>query len=322
MSFVRAGHFGACMLLFGVFVFLTFIAEPAFRRAGVSPDLEFAEFDGWPMRLAVWSLLVELVSAALWLVLEASAMSGQAASLPIIGSVLARTHFGRVWTARLLLSALLGGILFFAKRDKRLGLFLRYAGAAIGGALLASLASAGHAAAGKGGAGAIHWTCDAAHLLLAGGWLGGLAALVPVLHRARKSTTRFRIAMMPAIARRFSNMGVVVVAGLTLTGCVNAWFLVGSLEALAATGYGQLLLVKLGLFALMLLFAAANRFRLVPQISALAHAESMQPGKAVRNLYRNVVFELCLGAAIVLIVGTLGMTPPPAHASMNMPTAR
>ena len=61
-------------------------------------------------------------------------------------------------------------------------------------------------------------------------------------------------------------MGIATVVAVLATGIVNTWILVGSLTRLIATGYGQLLILKMALFAVMLSFAAANRFWLTPRL--------------------------------------------------------
>ena len=69
--------------------------------------------------------------------------------------------------------------------------------------------------------------------------------------------------------RRFSTLGTVSVATLMASGIVNAWILVGSVHALFVTEYGRLLMLKLGVFAIMLVFAAVNRFWLTPRLGPL-----------------------------------------------------
>ncbi|TWI49269.1 putative copper resistance protein D [Pseudomonas duriflava] len=55
----------------------------------------------------------------------------------------------------------------------------------------------------------------------------------------------------------------VIVVVISLTGITNYWLIVGpTLSGLVSSMYGQLLLVKLALFVLMLGLAAANRFHL------------------------------------------------------------
>ena len=95
---------------------------------------------------------------------------------------------------------------------------------------------------------------------------------------------------------------------LLLTGVVNTWYLAGGVQALTATDYGHLLLVKIALFLVMLALAAVNRLWLTP---ALAADASDKPTRhAFRQLRRNVVIEIAAGAIILTVVAVLGVTPP------------
>jgi putative copper resistance protein D len=110
---------------------------------------------------------------------------------------------------------------------------------------------------------------------------------------------------------RFSILGIASVGTLVVTGVVNTWVLVGSLPALFGTEYGQLLLVKLALFLLMLSIAAANRLWLTPRLLRKSLSASSSQD-ALRQLRRNSLIEAGLGTAILFIVGALGtMSPPP-----------
>src|SRR5262249_17060643 len=90
------------------------------------------------------------------------------------------------------------------------------------------------------------------------------------------------------------------------TGTVNAWYLVGSVRALFDTAYGQLLVVKLVLFAAMLALAATNRLVWTPGIER-------GDRRAGRMLVRSAIGESLLGVAIVAIVAALGASVPAAH---------
>jgi putative copper resistance protein D len=106
-------------------------------------------------------------------------------------------------------------------------------------------------------------------------------------------------------------LGIVSVGTLLVTGIVNAWILVGSIHALIVTGYGQLLLLKFVVFAIMLGFAATNRFWLTPQ---LAFSSKNEPQlETLRQLTRNSVIEIALGLTIFAIVGVLGTLHPAIH---------
>jgi putative copper resistance protein D len=107
-------------------------------------------------------------------------------------------------------------------------------------------------------------------------------------------------------------LSLLVAGALTATGLVNSYFLVGSFRALVASGYGRLLMLKLFLFLIMIGFGAWNLLRLKPQLKSAGGSNDQQRA-ALRKLMRNVIAELCLGTIIVLIVGALGVTPPPRH---------
>ena len=76
---------------------------------------------------------------------------------------------------------------------------------------------------------------DAAHLLAAGAWLGGLLPLGFVLLVSRGAMEPARPMDLDPALLRFSGMGYVAVATLLGTGFVNSWFLVGAVSNLWTT---------------------------------------------------------------------------------------
>ncbi|MCQ6555932.1 copper resistance protein CopC [Streptomyces sp. C10-9-1] len=92
---------------------------------------------------------------------------------------------------------------------------------------------------------------DVLHLLAVAAWLGGLATLLTALYRT-PSIEREAV-------RRFSTVAFASVAVLAATGLYQSWRQVGSWSALTGTRYGQLLLVKLALVALLVAVAWFSR---------------------------------------------------------------
>ena len=223
-----------------------------------------------------------------------------------LGAVLTQTLFGRVWLVRFALAVALGAVLLLARR----GAALEAAGALLAGALLASLAWAGHAAAEQGSDRIVHLSADAVHLLAAGAWLGALLPLARVLAGARRAPATLDFAT--SATRRFSAMGAASVGALVLTGTASAWYTVGSVPGLFGTGYGRLLLAKLALFAAMVALAAANRLRWTPRLRAGDES-------APRRLERNAIAETALGLAVLCVVGALGVTVPARHTQIVWP---
>jgi putative copper resistance protein D len=154
-------------------------------------------------------------------------------------------------------------------------------------------------------------TADVLHLLAAATWTGGLVSLALLLATARRNRSSAWASLARDVAQRFSTLGIISVGALLLTGIVNAWILVGSLNALIVSEYGRLLMIKVGFFGVMVAFAGVNRLRLVPQLAVL----SERPARidVLRQLTRNSIVELTLGVMVFAIVGALGTLHPAIH---------
>ncbi|MFF2189107.1 copper resistance CopC/CopD family protein [Streptomyces sp. NPDC058155] len=92
---------------------------------------------------------------------------------------------------------------------------------------------------------------DVLHLLAVAAWLGGLVSLLTALHRTPD--------IERAAVRRFSRIAFTSVVVLAMTGLYQAWRQVGSWSALTDTAYGQLLLAKVALIAVLLCAAWFSR---------------------------------------------------------------
>ncbi|GAB4193219.1 MAG: copper resistance protein CopC [Roseiflexaceae bacterium] len=171
----------------------------------------------------------------------------------------------------------------------------------LGAALLLTFSLGSHAAAQPSGA-ALALLADWLHLAALVLWLGGLPALLGALLIARAHPQA--IAAGPLVAR-FSRLALLAVAVLALTGSYSALQQIGSVEQLTGTTYGRALLVKLGLFGLLLVLAAANLLVLSPRLRGQPSA-----GPALRALGRTVSAELLLGAVVLLAVGVMTSVAP------------
>ena len=250
---------------------------------------------------------VALISSIGGIMLQAASLGGNAkdaVDAEVLRSLLTETSFGKVLALRVLLAvcALLVGFI----NPKRFAVVVF----TIGLALLASYAWTGHAAAEEGTAGAVHTASDVLHLLAAGIWIG---ALVPLMHLLGHTpmTNRAEDALYGLM--RFSGIGFAVVAILVLSGIVNSWFLIGPehVVELFTTAYGAVLLIKLALFGGMLILAAANRFKLVPNLE-VELAKGGSPASALTALRKSLLAENALAALVLLAVGFLGTLEPPA----------
>lgn len=172
---------------------------------------------------------------------------------------------------------------------------------------LATLAWSGHAGAAEGDLAWLHRGSDIVHLVAGAVWIGGLIVLGRLV-RFSSDPDWGRHAIEGL--RRFSTIGAIVVALLTATGAINLVAIVGmeDLPAVASTAYGQVLGLKLALFAGMLALAALNRLRLTPRLEAdLASGVSSASHAALR---RSLRLELALGFAVLALVAVLGTLSP------------
>jgi copper resistance protein D len=301
---IRAVHFFATAVTAGSLIFRAVVAEPALR----SIDGDSAVVRSQILLTAWTGLVISAVSGAVWLQLQAASMSGlplrEAMTSNVLLTVLDQTQFGLVLEIRLVLAVILAVCLAL----DRLALSRRLALASALG-LAATIAWTGHAGSDLDEIGMLHLMADVLHLTAAAAWIGGLVSLTLLLAETRRDPACASLAR--DATRRFSTLGIVSVGTLFSTGIVNTWILVGSFNAFIATGYGRLLMIKIALFAVMVTFAAVNRFRLTPRL--ILSTESGPQPDSLRLLTRNSIIEIALGLAIYGIVGLLGTLHPAIH---------
>ena len=284
---VRWLHLSASILLASLFLFEEAILVPAVRKS-TTGGLAAATMTG--------DDLIECFQTGDWL------------------TVLTRTQFGHIWLFRVIVSLVFGIILWLAAWTSGRRSYFQTTLAGLSVIELVSLAWVGHAAAGTGPFGILHLLGDALHLLASAFWPGALAPLIALLILLLKSSRVDAIGLAGPVVRRFSASSLITVGVMALTGLLNSIFMVGSFRALLTSAYGQLLVSKLILFFVMVGFGAWNLFLLKPRLAVdLPNMNVADQKSAIRSLVRNVLCEVGLGAAVILIVAALGITPPPLH---------
>lgn len=241
------------------------------------------------------------VRAALFAGLAAAAPALGLQGADAIGAELGGLLEGRTWfaavgtsyanTVAAAILALVAGLVAIASSK---GALRKAAGAvALVGAGLA-LALSGHASAAEP-----QWLTRPAVFLYgvaAAFWLG---ALVP-MEAALRSPDRGALAGL----RRFSRTIVAFLAALVAAGIVLAVIQVVDPTLLGATAYGQVLVAKLALVAVLLALAALNRSRFT--VPALGGDPAARHG-----LRTSIRVEIAVAAAILAVVALWRFTPPP-----------
>jgi copper resistance protein D len=297
---VRFVQYMAVMILFGssLFPYYAFAGNGSARAC-------HADSAAFIQRVAFNASLAALLSAVGWLGCEAVLMSGDANGYresATLWTVLNDTEFGAIWRWRLLLLVLLPIYLAWRALAQRTPLV--WPVLASGVFLVASLAGVGHGAMGLGFSEWTHLGNQALHLLAAAVWVGGLLSLFHAIRYIRDAG--LGVEMQNLALAQFSLVGFIAVLLIVASGLLNAWFLVGSFDALFNTTYGQVLMVKIVCFLSMLALALFNRVFLMPRLAA----GTDDGGTSLRLLLRSIAAEQIFAILVVASVSLLGTLPP------------
>ena len=289
-------QYGAAVVLLGTPLFLLY----GFGRGSAAEDPISAR------RILAGAALAVAVFSLAGLIAQTAVMAGsidEALKPATLGFVVEGTALGLAYVIRAAAAALTLVLLLLLSPGRRLWRL-----SALGGlVVVASFAWTGHGASTEGPAGLFHLGADIVHAVAAAVWLGALAALALVLARPRDDHRTHRA------LHDFAGVGTAAVALLVATGLINSGFLIGPerLGALFTSLYGQLLLLKLALFAAMVAVAARNRYRLTPALGA-ALERGGDAAPSIGRLRASVLAEAAMGAAVLLVVALMGTLAPPA----------
>ena len=201
------------------------------------------------MALAHGSALLLAVTSMAGIVLQAAEMVGGGVRAGLTHSALgavAHTRFGELWALRAACAFAIvvasSGLRTNAGRQRR-------------ALLLTSAVTIGLATPLAGHSG-LRWTtafADTVHLLAASVWVGGLAATAVAFISDAGDETRRRL------PRRFSKLADTSVVALGISGAVDAYLEIGTVDALLQSTYGRLVDAKTLLLVPVLMLGLLNR---------------------------------------------------------------
>src|SRR5947208_5155759 len=201
---------------------------------------------------------------------------------------LARSRYGDAFIAMTLGFALVAALVFLAWLTDRTVLLWPAFILALGFA--SGLSLSGHSAADAGAS----WksqVADWAHLSAACLWIGGLIQLVLVVWP-----------LMPALRRdaflAFSRLATVCIGVLLLAGIYLAILRLPQLNDLWTTGYGEILLVKIGLVSVAFAWGGLHKLVVVPAVARGSE-------RALQRLRGSLLGESMVGMEVVLAVWVL-----------------
>ncbi|HLI50379.1 MAG TPA: copper resistance protein CopC, partial [Thermomicrobiaceae bacterium] len=281
-----------------------------------------------PIERRLWKMvlvgaIIAVVAAPVMFIAQAEGVAGSIGGA-FNGSLLRDLLtgiYGQRWIARTVLSLLILGLviwrLLYSHRPGWIvplrwrPRFWPVAGLILAAALMVFTSLNGHAATTKP-----VWLSvlfDWLHLGAAAVWIGGLVAfVVAILPRLKCRSASESVCLLGRVVPRFSTVALVCVEVLIVTGLYATWAHVGGTALLTSTGYGKTLLVKLGLVAIVLGFAAVNLLVTRPKLVRAGSDEPDGPDavEVVRRFRRLTSVEAFLGIVILAVVGVLTSLAP------------
>jgi copper transport protein len=139
------------------------------------------------------------------------------------------------------------------------------------------------------------------HLSAVSAWVGGLTVLSLCL------LPRRRLAELEEVVPKFSKVAAVSVLTIVVSGAILLWQIVASVDGFWATHYSRVLMVKLALFALVMLAAMKSKHWVDRR---LARAVESRRRTATRSFAVSVAAETLLVVSVLGAVGVLVTSSP------------
>ncbi len=343
---VRAMQYGSIAVAIGAIFFLLAIWIPGLASvAGGDRRWQLASerFVSRVRILLTIAIVAGVVSGALGIVFQGATAAGvsfwSALKSGTVKDVL-DTRWGTVWGIRVLVWLALGGVLATALARSRqpvlrpasvgaTGLALPRPFGPVALALLAlplgflalSPALAGHASL-QSPSGVL-MPANVIHVIAISVWSAGLAVLLFVLPRAtRELEAPDRARLLAATLIRFSAVAGIAFGALVVTGLVQSYIEVRSIDNALHTDFGRFALIKFGIVVGPLaLLGAYNRRRSVPQLKEIA-AAGQPPGRSGLVLRRALRAEVALILVVFGVTAALVNYPPSIAVSKSGPVSK
>jgi putative copper export protein len=284
---------------------LTALGVLGFRH-GVLPPLAsrgvpVADAADRARRFGQTAMVIYVMAALIRVYTEAAAMAGPDAALApaTLKALLTTTTWGIGWMVGAIGALVLAVGWWLSKRSVTIGTPLALTG---GFAIALSPALSGHAAAAENFVLAV--TLDVLHVLAAGLWLGGLLLVliagIPAMLRLNSGNTH---AAVSALVNSFHPIALFCAPLAVVAGAGSAWIRLGGLPAITSTPYGRILLLKTGLFIVVVAMALYNANRARRRLGTAAATTRMRWSGAA---------ELVVAALVIAATTVLVTTPMPA----------
>jgi len=286
LSFAGIGLVGGSWLIFSLW--------PAGQRRRAIHGVIWA---GWTA--AVVGALGEFVLQGPY---AAGSSLGSATKTDLLGATL-HAKTGQLLSLRMVLLGVLGAVLTaLLTGDRRRPSWAPEAAAIVGVGIVVTFAAGGHSQSANP-----RWLAvlvDALHLTAMIVWLGGLVILAIGAFSRYDSDDDELATEQDELAAGlpiFSRIALISILTLAVTGTIQAWRELGTVDAITTTWYGKLVVAKVVLFTGLVLLGYTARRVL---------ASRMRGRGTLLRLRRGLVVEVAVGAALLAASGILIAQPP------------
>jgi copper transport protein len=288
-------------------------------------------------RLLIVAIALGMIVSVLGVLLQGASAAGVSLWSSLKSSIVNNTlesRFGKVWGLRAIDWALIGALLLVARAMGRDIVPVLRAGASDASApvqarrpprlmltllvlacayLAITPALAGHASIQSPTA--VFFPSDALHVLAVSAWVGGIACLLVALPGAtRQLEGAERSRLLLRTLARFSPLAFGSVIVIALTGAIQAYIDVRSLDGLLHTTYGVLVLVKVGLLLALVGLGWINRERVIPALRRIS-GEGRPPAAVGALARRTMRGEIALMVIVFGATAALITYAPPIDAA-------
>lgn len=281
---------------------LTVLGALGFRHAVLPPlasrGVPTADAADRARRLGQSVLVLYALAAVTRLWTEYTTM--YASGIVIETGLLTQTVWGIAW-----LIGAIGALFVFlgwwmTRRNPAIGTPIALTGAL---GMVISPALSGHAT------GARHWilsvTLDMIHVAAAGLWIGGLLmVMLAGIPAMRRLVNGNREAAVGALVSSFHPLALLCAPTVVVAGVITSWMRVGTFAALGSTSYGQILVRKVVLVAMVAATGAYNAFRARRRLGT---------DEGTKKFKRTASAELVLAAVVLLVTTYLVAAPVPTE---------
>jgi copper transport protein len=293
---VRWFEYATLLAVLGVLAFLHAVLPPLAARG-----VHTASASGRARAVGEVAASVYILAAAWRLLRETAAANSPAMSGgPTLTEIVTSSSWGHGWLFGVVGAVLVLPGFILSKRHVAVGVPIALTGAL---AMVLSPALSGHAATSALFVPSV--ALDALHVAAVGAWIGGLLIVLTVgIPAMAKLTDGNPDAAVSALVNSFHPLALLGAPLAILAGAGSSALRLGSINAITTTGYGRVLLVKVGLASLVAGMGAYNSMRARKRLGNPA---------ATLSLKRSATLELVIASIVLAVTTVLVSTAVPSE---------